>query len=145
VFVRRVQSALDRSAELRPQASAAIAQAMTLERSALNDAHITFSRILFTHQVQQADLANWRPPPPAREAATLLGQALSALIDDERAYITWISRLTLNRPKGEVKHSLGVAQTADAAVVLAEAAFLARYNPLRMAAGLQPLPAGYAF
>jgi hypothetical protein len=145
MFVRRVQSALDRSASFRPRASAAIEQAMTLERSALNEAHTTFIRILFTHQVQQADLALWRPPPRAREAATLLDRALSALIDDERAYIEWISRVTLNRPKGEVKHSLVVARTADAAVVRAEAAFLDRYNTLRTAAGLQPLPSGYAF
>jgi hypothetical protein len=75
----------------------------------------------------------------------LLDQALTALIDDERAYINWIMRLTLNRPKGETKVSLAAAQMADMALARAEAAFLERYNPLRRTAGLQPLPAGYAF
>jgi hypothetical protein len=144
-FVQRVQRSLDESAALRPRASAAVEQAKTFERSLLNKAHATFVRILFTHQVERANLATWNAPREARQAATLLDAALGALIEDDRAYINWIGRVMLPRRKGEAKVSLAKAQQDDVAVAQAEALFLARFNPLRSRVGLRPLPSDYAF
>jgi hypothetical protein len=144
-FAQRVQRSLDESAALRPRASAAIEQAKTFERSIVNQAHATFVRILFTHQVERANLATWDAPREAREAVTLLDAALGALIDTDRAYIGWIGRVLLNRPKGETKHSLERAQETEPAVAQAEAAFLVRFNQIRSGAGLKALAAGFAF
>ena len=145
VFVLRVQRLLSESAALRPRAAAAIQQTLTFDRSAVNQAHGTFVRILFTHQVERANLATWNPPREAREAATLLDATLGTLVDHDRAYVNWIENVLLFKPKGLVKHSLERARADDAAVAQAEATFLGRFNPLRSRVGLRPLPSDYAF
>ena len=144
-YFRAVDALLTRSAALRPRIVAAEAAAESGDQQALQAGHGTLIRALLSHQISLATVQGLRAPSEARAVNGQLATALEATATADRADLNWVNVRIVQKPKGSVKRARAAALLAEQSAAAARAAFFARYDALRRAAGVAPLPVRLRF